>query len=192
MSVVEVPVHRTSVWPLILGGFSIAYALTALLHSIVQFTQAAFGPVLAGVGGDRPPIAPVELRWHGALDAIFMFALAVMLLCAASNLARRRRNGALMIGLWSISSIVVHMIFVVWAMTLENERAQYLEMAEIWRTHAAMNGLGTAQPFGRYDALIEWFARMTNVNMAVPFIYPSAVGLVMLAPSVRREVSDWN
>lgn len=186
------PLRRTSAWPAVVGGLSVVYALLAILHGAAQFAGAAFGPIIPGVGGDRPPIAPLELRWHAALEAIFCFALGVMLLCAASLLLRRRFQGALMLGLWAASSIAVHIIFVAWSLTLEPQRERYQATAEEWRQQASEYGLSDAQPFARYEVVMKWTKRATSSAMTIPFIYPACVGLVLLTPSVRREIRDWN
>lgn len=183
--------ERRARWPTVVGGISFAYGLLVVLHSIARFTLAAFGPVIPGVGGDRPPIPPIELRWHIALEAVFTFALGVLLLIAASSVIRRLRQGVLMLGFWAISAITVQVIFLTWGMTIEEERSAWRIMAQQWRDHASVNGLGTAQPFGRYEDFIDWMSDFTRVALALPFIYPLLMGFVVLLPSVRRESSRW-
>jgi len=192
VTVATVPLQRGSSWPSLVGAVSILYALLVIFHSMARFTDAAFGPVMPGVGGDRPPIPPVELRWQIALEAIFAFSLGVLLMCAAFGLLRRQRQSVRMLGLWSIASIFVQIIFLVWAMTLADERQAYHEMADAWRLHAAQNRIGMAQPFGRYSLFLEWLSHATRLMFAVPFIYPIFVGLFVLQPFVRRETKEWN
>lgn len=191
MTDAALPATRAMVWPTILGATSVAYGLIVILHSIARFAFAAFGPIIPGVGGDRIPVPPVELRWEIALEAVFLASLGVLLLCAASALLQRRRHGVLLLGFWSLASIAVSLVFLAWAATLADEREAYHRLAELWRAQAERSRLGNAQPFGRYEVFLDWIEHMTNAVMAIPFIYPAVVGLIVLLPGVRRATSEW-
>lgn len=182
---------RAPVWPVVLGGVSGIYGLLLILHSIARFVHAAFGPVIPGPAGDRPPIAPVQLRYEIALESIFVFAMAVVLLCAASALIRRQRGSISMLGFWAVATLLVQAIFYAWSMLLEEQRLEYLAMATAWREHALQNPIGIARPFGRYEMFIEGASHATRWIAALPFIYPVIVGLIALLPGVRNEAKTW-
>lgn len=185
------PSPRGSGLLLIVSVASIAYALISMCGGITSFTLAAFGPVLLGAGGERPPAPPLELRWHAALEAIFCFALSVMLLIAGFGTARRMRRAALMLALWSISSIFVHAVFMSWWLTLADEDRAYRDLRAAAEMHAIQEGPAPI-PFGEFQRPFEWTHDSAKALRTIPFAYPALVGLVLLLPASRRRIASWN
>lgn len=185
------PARRSGVWPIALGVISLLYSLVGMCGGMTAFTASAFSPIIASEGGERPPIAPIELRWHSALEAIFVFALAVLLCCASTLLVRERRQGALMIGLWAGASLFVHAIFLAWAFTLVDERRAYAALVDAWRQRAMDAGFADARPFGSYTEVIDATIEGAKWVFAIPFIYPALVGVFLVTPPVRRQIAGW-
>lgn len=175
----------------VVAGVSALYALVSMCGGITSFTTAAFGPILLGLGGERPPAPPLELRWHHALEAIFTFALAVMLLCAALGTLRRQRRAALMLGLWSVSAIFTHAIFLAWWFTIADEHDAYLELLAAAQQHALENRGPTPRPFGEYEGVFRAAQEISTALRAIPFAYPALVGVSLLVPDSRRRIASW-
>jgi len=175
----------------LLGAFSAAYGFLALCGSIASFTHAAFGPILLGTGGVRPPEPPLELRWYLTLISIFAFALAVMLMIGGFGTVRRMRRGALLLGLWSVCAIFVHAVFLAWEITLWDEMKEYgLRLVEAQR-HALDSGGLTPRPLGDLEFAFVMSERISQLLRSLPFVYPVILGLLLLLPPSRRRIASW-
>ncbi len=176
----------------LLGAASAVYGLAALLGSLALFTHTAFGPILLGPGGARPPAPPLELRWHVALLSIMNFALSVLLLVASFGTVRRMRRAALMLGLWSVSAIFVHAISLAWSFTLGDDAEAYQRRLVAAEMHAVATGHGTPEPLGEYEEIYDACDRIGRAMHTVAFAYPAFVGLMLLLPPSRRRIASWN
>lgn len=176
----------------VVAALSALYALLSMCGGIACFSHAAFGPLILGVGGERPPEPPLELRWHQSLEAIFTFALSVMLLIASMGTLRRQRRAALMLGLWTVSAIVAHAIFLAWWFTIADAERVYRGQLEAAQRHALADNDLTPLPFGELDDAFRFTHGAGNLIQGISLAYPAFVGLVLLLPDSRRRITSWN